>query len=186
MAAFNVKNTRTSVNLLYYREEIEEGSSYHYFVFKIKNTYASKFDFVGIVSTIPPHERERGSNQHYVLRYSNSKELEDVIMLLGIFNLNQNADIRCLHSKLSWVKYLKKHPYTMGAIGHGDRSDYQDREITVEQKLAFSPFLMVLQSVLDSFGLKLGVDDLKKNREILEMFESHFQNNKMMLVGSKA
>jgi hypothetical protein len=180
MSVFNPKNRKTRIKLIYYREELEE-SSYHYFVFKIKNTYANKFDYVGIVSTVPPGERARGTNTHYVLRYVNTKEADDIAVLLGIFNLNENAEMRCLNSKKTWINYMRQNPYVLGLKENRHGNNFDTR---VEQKLVFSSLLTLGKNLLEAFDLNVGYDDLKFNDEVLDVFEFAFQNVPYILVSS--
>ena len=65
MNIFNPKKPDLKIKLIYYREQIEK-MSYHRFVFKLKNSFAPRWEYIGIVSVVPNHEIDSGKYTHYI------------------------------------------------------------------------------------------------------------------------
>ena len=172
MNIFNPKNSNLRIKLIYYREQNEK-MSYHRFVFKLKNNFASRWEYVGIVSVVPRHEIDSGKFTHYIVRYLNSTKLRDVASLLGIYEIKdfENDDLNCPKMKEHWLSYLMKNPYVPteckavevpGCVRSGDLT-----------KL-FQANFKFLKIALEKFGFKVSIGELGYNKQILSSYKEAF------------
>ena len=172
MNIFNPKKPDLKIKLIYYREQIEK-MSYHRFVFKLKNSFAPRWEYIGIVSVVPNHEIDSGKYTHYIVRYLNSTKLQDVASLLGIYEVEEfeDSDLKCEKMKESWISYLMKNPYmpteckaveVPGCVRSSDLT-----------KLFQSNFNF-LKIALKKFGFEVGLGELGYNREILSSYRQAF------------
>jgi hypothetical protein len=173
MSVFNPNNDRTEVKLIHYEEQLTDISK-HFFVFRIKNTYTNKFDFVGIVSVIPESELVSGKNTHFILRYINSKQLKDTMFLLGIFDLDENFEFPCYDNKQKWLDYLLDNPYVLTKCQETSEPKVQKCDSLPNERSFFSAIMILLKKVLKSFGIKVSFNELSYNENILKIVDTTF------------
>ena len=114
MNIFNPKDKKLEIKLIYYREQLAE-ANIHRYVFKLKNNFAPRYEYVGIVSVVPAAEIDSGKYKHFIVRYINTTKLKDVISLLGIYEAkDDDVEIPCPNMKQQWLSYLFKKPYIIG------------------------------------------------------------------------
>jgi hypothetical protein len=173
MNIFNPKDPKLKIKLIYYREQNEK-MSYHRFVFKLKNNFAPRWEYVGIVSVVPRHEIDSGKYTHYIVRYLNSTKINDIAGLLGIYELEEydDNDLNCPKMKEHWLSYLMKNPYmptecraveVPGCVRSSDLTE-----------LFQSNFIFV-KLALKKFGFEVSIGELGYNKEILSAYKEAFK-----------
>ena len=175
---FNPKEKDTEVKLLYYREQ-QNKVGVHRFIFRLKNTYANRFEYVGIVSVVPKKEIKSGRNKHFIIRYINSSDLLDTGTLLGIYETKKDKTIPCANMKQSWLDYLIEHPYVVT-----QKETTVPANCVTSQTLTnlFTKIILLIQKVLASFGLKVTTGQLGFDVTILDIFLDVFSDFQFVLV----
>jgi hypothetical protein len=169
---FNPKEKDTEVKLLYYREQ-QNKVAVHRFVFRLKNTYANRFEYVGIVSVVPKKEIISGRNKHFIIRYINSSDLLDTGTLLGIYGAKKNKIIPCGNMKQTWLDYLIEHPYVVT-----QKETVVPADCVTSKTLTslFTKMILLIQKVLASFGFNLTTGQLGFDVTILDIFLEVFKD----------
>jgi hypothetical protein len=165
MKVFNPHEKNTQVTLLYYRVQRKK-SHIHRFVFRLKNTYANRYEYVGIVSVVPKKERLSLRNRHYIIRYINSSDLLDTITLLGIYELKEQTGYPCNNMKKLWLDFLLKDPYivTRTEVNTPGNCVTSDKLTKL-----FSLFFVSFQKILKSFGIEVSIGQLGFDPVILDI-----------------
>jgi hypothetical protein len=151
----------------------------HRFVFRLKNTYANRFEYVGIVSVVPKKEIKSGRHKHFIIRYINSSDLLDTGTLLGIYEAKKDVVMPCKGMKEQWLDYLIEHPYVV------TQKQVPVSENCVTSKTLtelFSLMILLLQKVLESFGLKVSTGQLGFDETVLNIFLDVFKDFKFVSV----
>jgi hypothetical protein len=172
MNIFNPNDKNLQIKLIYYREQTES-MSFHRFVFKLKNNFASRWEYVGIVSVVPRHEIDSGKFTHYIVRYLNSTKYKDVMSLLGIYEMEEyiESDLKCPKMKEHWLSYLMKNPYmptecraveVPGCVKSSDLTELFQANFTF------------LKYALRDFGFEVSMGELGYNRNILASYKKAF------------
>lgn len=175
---FNPKQKKTEVKLLYYRMQ-KSKVHVHRFVFRLKNTYANRFEYVGIVSVVPKKELESERYRHFIVRYINSSDLVDTVTLLGVYEAKSSKPVHCPKMKEKWLDYLIEHPYVVTECKQKENPDC----VTSEQlTLMFGLIFQFLQKVLLSFGIEVTVGELGFNPVILNVYKLVFKDFDFILV----
>ena len=175
---FNPKQKKTEVKLLYYRKQ-ESKVHIHRFVFRLKNTYANRFEYVGIVSVVPKKELETGRYRHFIVRYINSSDLIDTVTLLGVYETKYSTPIKCPKMKEDWLDYLIEHPYVVSECKQKDNPDCVTSDRLTQM---FSLIFSLLKQVLMSFGIEVSIGELGYDSVILEIYKSVFKDYDFVLV----
>lgn len=178
---FNPKEKETEVKLLYYRAQTNK-VSIHRFVFRLKNTYANRFEYVGIVSVVPQKELKSGRNKHFIIRYINSSDLLDTGTLLGIYEAKKDITIPCASMKQNWLDYLIEHPYVV------TQKEVPTLPSCVTSKTLtklFSRMILLVQKVLGSFDVTVSTGQLGFDVTILDIFLSVFQDFEFVSVNTR-
>ena len=169
---FNPKQEDTEVKLIYYRRE-RTSVIVHRFVFRLKNTYANRFEYVGLLSVIPKKEIESGRHRHFVIRYINTTDFDNVIAILGIYESDKEANIPCENMKQTWLSYILRNPYVVTKCEAIDRPDcVTSNDLT---KL-FSAAFELLEFVLASFGFDVSTSQLGYDPVILKAYLDAFSD----------
>ena len=174
MNIFNPKNPKLQIKLIYYKK-ISGLTSNFRFVFKLKNNFANRWEYVGIISMIPQNEKDRGTNKHTVLRYMNSTKIKDIKFLLGIDEIEEyeDSDLECKNMKETWLSKLMKNPYystdckpteVPGCVRSRDLSEL------------FQLNFFFLQSVMKKFGFDVTIGELGFNPMILASYRKAFKD----------
>lgn len=173
MNVFNPSNDDLQIKMIYYKEQVV-GANYHYYVFKLKNNFAERWEYVGIITFVPQKVMDSGKFTHFIVRYINSTKLADISSLLGIYELEDNdMEIPCPNMKEEWLSYLMKNPYIPTECKAIDLPDcVKSKELT---KL-FGNTFEFLQDVLLKFGFKVTIGELGYNRTILESYRKGFKD----------
>lgn len=158
---FDPSQKETSAELMYYRVQRKK-SHVHRFVFRLRNTYANRFEYVGIVSVVPSREVKSGRHKHFVIRYINSADLLDTATLLGIYEIDRQRVLGCPHMKQLWLEHLVKDPYIVTrtpahCVSSGDLTRM------------FSFFFEAFRRVLDSFGVTVSKGQLGFDETVLDI-----------------
>lgn len=178
---FNPKEQETEVKLLYYREQTNK-VSIHRFVFRLKNTYANRFEYVGIVSVVPKKELESGRNKHFIIRYINSSDLLDTGTLLGIYEAKKAVAIPCASMKQSWLNYLIEHPYV---VTQKESPTLPNCVTSQTLTRLFSRMILLIQKVLGSFDVEVSTGQLGFDVTILDIFLDVFRDFEFVSVASR-
>jgi hypothetical protein len=174
MNIFNPSKNDLKIKLIYYREQNEK-MSYHRFVFKLKNNFAPRWEYVGIVSVVPQNEIDSGKYTHFIVRYLNSTRLKDVASLLGIYELEEfdDSDLKCPKMKEHWLSFLMKNPYVPTECKKVETPGcVKSKELT---KL-FQANFHFLKNALGKFGFNVSIGELGFNRVILGSYRDAFKN----------
>jgi hypothetical protein len=175
---FNPQNPKTSVNLIYYRRE-KEGVIIHRFIFKLKNSFANRFEYVGLLSVNPKKEIQSGRYKHFIVRYINSSNLDDVAALLGVYELEEETSIPCTDMKQKWLSYILKNPYVVTKCEAEDRPDcLTSSDLTT----LFSKTFNLLEMILKSFGFEVTTGQLGYDRVVLDIYDKAFEGFDFILV----
>jgi hypothetical protein len=178
---FNPSEKKTSVELLYHRVN-KKKSHVHRFVFRLKNTYVKRYEYIGILSVIPRKEIRSGRNKHYIIRYINSVDLLDLITLLGAYEANDKRPLDCGNMKQIWLNHLIKDPYIVTRT----ESVKQQGVISSEEVTKmFSLFFLVFQKVLHSFGIEVSTGQLGFDMTILDILLDVYQDFDFIKVSPK-
>ena len=172
MNVFNPKESRTSVDLIHYQEVITDIST-NIFIFKIKNTYTTEYDYVGIVSIIPENELRSGNNKHYIIRYINSKDIQDVMILIGVFDFENKKPLPCSKPKKRWLEYLMKNPYVLTSC---KGKNIPTCDVVSDKRMLFLDMLNFIQNLLSSFSINVTLKDINYNEVILNEIEDGFRD----------
>jgi hypothetical protein len=175
---FNPQNEKTSVALIYYRRE-KQGVIIHRFIFKLKNSFANRFEYVGLLSVNPKKEIESGRYKHFIVRYINSSNIDDVAALLGVYEIDEGENIPCSEMKQKWLSYILKNPYVVTKCEAEDRPDCLT---SADLTNLFSETFNLLEMVLKSFGFEVTTGQLGYDKVILDIYEDAFQDFKFILV----
>ena len=178
MNVFNPKQKKTSVKLLYYRMQRKK-IEVHRFVFQLKNTYANRFEYVGIVSVVPKKELKSKRHKHYVIRYINSSDLQDAVTLLGVYEAKKDKSISCPGMKQKWLNYLVEKPYVVTKCKSQDQPDCVTSE---KLTLLFSKMFLLIEKILGSFSLKVTTGQLGFDVVILDVFLDVFKDFDFVIV----
>lgn len=177
---FNPRNEKTSAELIYYRRE-KQGVIIHRFIFKLKNSFANRFEYVGLLSVNPKKEIESGRFKHFIVRYINSSNLDDVSALLGVYEPEKDYTIPCEDNKQKWLSYILKNPYVVTKCEAEDRPDCVT---SADLTAVFSQSFTLLELVLDSFGISVTTGQLGYDEVILDIYEKAFKDFQFILVSS--
>jgi hypothetical protein len=173
MTIFNPNDPKVSIKLIYYREQIVE-ANYHRYIFKAKNNFAPRWEYIGIVSVVPPAQIDSGKYKHFVVRYINSSKLEDVVALLGVYEAAdaEDNDIDCPQMKENWLSYLMNNPYMPTECKPVDLPGcVKSQELT----RLFGATFNFLKSILLKFGFQVTIGELGYNRSILQSYKTEFK-----------
>ena len=175
---FNPKNDKTKVNLIYYRRE-KQGVIINRFIFKLKNSFANRFEYVGLLSVNPAKEIKSGRYKHFIVRYINSSNLDDVTALLGVYEVDDEYSIPCEKMKQKWLSYILKNPYVVTKCEAEDRPDcLTSSDLTS----LFSQVFTLVEMILASFGFEVTTGQLGYDEVVLDIFEKAFSDFKFILV----
>lgn len=175
---FNPRNPKTKAELVYYRRE-KQGVIIHRFIFKLKNSFANRFEFVGLLSVNPKKEIESGRFKHFIVRYVNSSNLDDVSALLGIYEPDKDNLIPCEENKQKWLSYILKNPYVVTKCEAEDRPDCVT---SADLTSVFSQTFTLLELILDSFGIPVTSGQLGYDEVVLDIYEKAFKDFQFILV----
>ena len=179
MNLFNPGDASVSINLIYYREQIID-ANYHRYIFKAKNNFAPRWEYIGIVSVVPPAQIDAGTYKHFVVRYINSSKLEDVVALMGVYeaeNAEEN-EIDCPQMKENWLSYLMSNPYVTTECKPIDIPGcVRSQELT----RLFGASFNFLKEVLMRFGFQVTLGELGFNKTILDVYKSGFAEFPFMI-----
>jgi hypothetical protein len=169
---FNPAEKDTDVKLLYYREQ-QNRVGIHRFVFRLKNTYANRFEYVGIVSVVPKKEIKSGRNKHFIIRYINSSDLLDTGTLLGIYEAKKDKIIPCSSMRQTWLDYLIEHPYVVT-----QKESVISADCVTSKTLTklFTRMILLVQKVLKSFNINVSTGQLGFDMTILDIFLDVFKD----------
>lgn len=179
MNIFNPKNRRLEVKLIYYKQHFGRTSNHRY-VFKLKNNFAPRYEYVGIISTIPPGAKENGSLDHVILRYINTTRIKDIKFLLGLDELEkfEDNDLECPNMKETWLGRVVKNPYFSTNCKPTEvQGCIRSPDLTELFKLNF----LFLKAVLKDFDFEVRVAELGYNRTILSSYRRAFKDYPFML-----
>jgi hypothetical protein len=166
------------VQLIYYRRE-KQGVIIHRFIFKLKNSFADRFEYVGLLSVNPKKEIQSGRYKHFIVRYVNSSNVDDVAALLGIYEFEPGDEIPCSEMKPKWLSYILKNPYVVTKCESEERPEcLTSSDLT----LVFSKTFNLLERVLDSFGFKVSTGELGYDEVVLDIYEDTFKDFEFILV----
>jgi hypothetical protein len=174
MNIFNPKNRKLEVKLIYYKKHFGRTGN-HRFVFKLKNNFAPRYEYVGIISTIPQLEKEQGTMNHVILRYINTTRINDIKFLLGLDELEnfEDNDLECKNMKETWLARIVKNPYFSTDCKPTEvQGCIRSADVTELFKLNF----VFLQSVLKDFGFEVRLGELGYNKTILQSYRKAFEN----------
>ena len=175
---FNPQNEKTSVALIYYRKE-KQGVIIHRFIFKLKNSFANRFEYIGLLSVNPKKEIESGRYKHFIVRYINSSNLDDVAALLGVYEIEESTDIPCTDMKQKWLSYILKNPYVVTKCESEDRPDCLTSSDLTN---LFSQTFNLLEMILKSFGFNVTTGQLGYDKVILDIYQDAFKDFDFILV----
>ena len=174
MNVFNPSDKSLQIELIYYREQISE-ANIHRYVFKLKNSFAERWEYIGVVSVVPQNEIDSGKFKHYIVRYINTTRLNDISFLLGIYELydkEQTPKLKCPKLKEQWLSYLIKNPYIPTDCRPIDMPDCVK---TKELSKLFSATFEFLKNVLLKFGYNVTLGELGFNKSILQSYKVGFK-----------
>ena len=175
---FNPKNDKTKVNLIYYRRE-KQGVIIHRFIFKLKNSFANRFEYVGLLSVNPKKEIQSERYKHFIVRYINSSNLDDVTALLGVYEVDKEYKIPCTKMKQKWLDYILKNPYVVTKCEAEDRPDcLTSSDLTS----LFSQTFTLVEMILASFGFEVSTGQLGYDEVVLDIFDKSFSDFDFILV----
>ena len=170
---FNPKNPKLQIKLIYF-QKISGITSNFRFVFKLKNNFANRWEYVGIISMIPQSEKDAGTNNHTVLRYINTTKIKDLKYLLGIDDIEEyeESDLECEKMKETWLSNLMKSPYYS--------TDCKPTEVpgcvrSRDLSQLFQLNFFFLQSVMKEFGFEVTIGELGFNPRILASYREAFK-----------
>ena len=166
---FDPSEKETSAELMYYRVQRKK-SHVHRFVFRLRNTYANRFEYVGIVSVVPSREVKSGRHKHFVIRYINSADLLDTVTLLGVYEIDRDKLLPCPNMKRLWLEHLSKDPYIVTRAAPENCVSSQDLTSM------FSLFFEAFRRVLDSFGVRVSKGQLGFDETILDILVDVYQD----------
>lgn len=172
MAIFNPNKPKLQIKLIYYRQQ-NESMSFHRFVFKLKNSFAPRWEYIGIVSVVPQHEIDSGKFTHYIVRFLNSTKLGDIAGLLGIYEIEKFADndLRCPQMKEQWLSHLMKNPYMPTECRAVEAPGcVRSKDLT----RLFEANFTFLKMALKKFGFDVSIGELGYNRQILASYKQAF------------
>ena len=167
---FNPKQDKTEVKLIYYRRE-KTNVILHRLIFRLKNTYANRFEYVGILSVVPKKEIASGRYNHFVIRYINSSDINDAIAILGVYEVDTDHSIPCTDQKQKWLSYILKNPYVVTKCEAEDRPDCVTSD---DLTRLFSATFDLVEMVLGSFGFDVSTSQLGYDQVILDIFGQAF------------
>lgn len=178
MNVFNPQQKDTEVKLLYYRKQ-KAKVEVHRYVFKLKNTYANRYEYVGIVSVVPKKEIVSGRHKHFIIRYINTSDLLDAQTLLGVYEAKKDKPLMCANMKKDWLNYLIKNPYIVTKCKVEDRPEcITSASLT---KL-FSEIFNLVTQILQSFGIEVSTGELGYDKTVLNIFLDVFKDFKFVTV----
>ena len=178
ISIFNPKQPKTEIKLLYYREE-RTTVQIHRFVFRMKGVIVKRFEYIGILSVVPAKEIKKGTFKHFVVRYINSSDLQDVVALLGIYEADKDLIIPCPKMKKTWVEEILRDPYVITTCEPEAVSDcITSQDLT---KL-FSATFSLLEHVLASFGFDVSSSQLGYDETILDIYLKSFKKFDFIIV----
>jgi hypothetical protein len=176
MNVFNPGNEKVQVKMIYYKQHFSPSNN-HRFVFKLKNSFANRWEYVGIISST--HENKSSNNnskehQHQILRYMNSTKIKDIRYLLGIDDLEdyEDTEYKCSDMKEEWLSQLMKNSYIS--------TDCKPTEIpgcirSRDLNQLFQNNFTFLKSIMKAFGFEVSVGELGFNRSILNSYRLAFK-----------
>jgi hypothetical protein len=170
ISIFNPKEEKTKVELIYYRRERVHVNVYR-FIFKLRNSYADRWEYVGILSVVPKNQIESGKFNHFIIRYINSTDVNDAKAVVGVYEAETDKAIPCKDMKQKWLSYILKNPYVVTKCEAEDRPDcVTSNDLT----LLFSDTFELIEGVLASFGFKVSTSQLGYDPVILSIYKKTF------------
>jgi hypothetical protein len=182
----------TRVHLIYYRETIveeikkKESASrssietsvvtgiYHHFVFRVKYQFRTKASYIGIVSYIPHNELDSKKYTHFIVRYIDSTRMDDVISLLGIYDLYKqefSEVINCPQLKKRALKYLLDSKIPTKCRTNEEVGCVHSQDLTD----IFNANFEFIKNSLKNFLFGVEVSELILNKTILNSYKKSFQ-----------
>ena len=168
---FTIDHQGSDTSLVLYRE-IRENISRHQFIFKMKNQFTNLFEYVGVLSVVPPQNIDNGSYQHIIIRYINAKDLESIKILMGIYDLKETHQIPCRGITEALLDSIVKRP-VMPFIC----KSYKETECVNRNDLKYvaqSSFEMV-RRVLRLLGFNLSLSDLLMSPAVVDQMKDSFE-----------
>lgn len=172
MKVFNPNDPNLQIKLIYYKENFVPTNN-HRFVFKLKNNFASRWEYVGIISAVRQDPDDPSKVHHVILRYLNTTRIEDTKTLLGIDEIEdfKDNDFKCKNMKEVWLSSLMKKSYFSTNCKPTEVSGCvraSDLSALFQLNFAF------LKNVLKSFGLEATIGELGFNGSILLSYRNAF------------
>jgi hypothetical protein len=176
MNVFNPGNKALQIKMIYYKEHFVPSNN-HRFVFKLKNSFAARWEYVGIISTYKQtqtNSEDSNINSHQVLRFINTTRIKDIRFLLGIDDLEdfEENEFKCPSMKEAWLSHLMKHAYIA--------TDCKPTEVpgcvrARDLNQLFQNNFTFLKLVMKAFGFEVSIGELGFNRAILNSYRTAFK-----------
>jgi hypothetical protein len=166
------KNEASQAWLIFYREQNDQGN-YHHFVFRVKYKFRNKFSYIGLVSFVPEKEFDNKKFTHYLVRYIDSARIDDVISLLGIYDLKKqdpNAVINCSRVKENALANLLKSQIPNKCRANEVKGCVNSNDLTK----IFQANFQFIQNALNDFKFKVNIGQLGFNKTILKIYRESF------------
>jgi hypothetical protein len=177
------KNQSSKIWLIYYREQNLQGN-YHRFVFRVKYKFRSELSYVGLVSFVPEKEFDNEKFTHYLVRYIDSTKFDDVVSLLGIYDLHKqdkNAVIRCPRLKQHALTNLLKSQIPNECRSNEIKGCVNSNDLTK----IFQANFQFIQNALKDFKFNVTIGQLGFNKTILKIYKDSFQKFPFVLKAIK-
>lgn len=182
-------NAQSRVQLILYRETmVEEVKTdettqaeklvvtglYHHFVFRVKYSFRKRPSFIGVVTYIPHNQIDSKKFTHFVVRYIDSTRLDDVVSLLGVYDLykqDPRGVINCPQVKQRALKYLLDSKIPTKCRTNEEVGCVHSQDLTD----IFNANFEFIKNALKDFMFGVSVSELILNKTILKNYRESFQ-----------
>ena len=118
-------------------------------------------------------------NKHFIVRYINSSNLDDVAALLGVYEVDSEYSVPCKEMKQKFVSYVLKDPYVLTKC---ESEDIPECLTSSDLTKVFSKTFNLLEMILDSFGFKVSTAELGYDEVVLDIYDKAFKDFPFILV----
>ena len=165
-------NSASHLWLMYYREQKTKGN-YHRFIFRVKYKFRSKVTYIGLVSFVPEKEFDNKKFTHFIVRYIDSARLDDVISLLGVYDVykqERNDVYQCPNLKKQALRYLSKSQIPIECRAIKIQGCVHASDLT----RIFQANFKFIQNALKDFKFGVTLGEMGFNRTILKIYRDTF------------
>lgn len=183
---FYINSDMTDIQLVFYKE-FRENVSRHKFIFRLKNVFSQQYEYIGILTVVPPPEMKTKNYHHVIIRYINTKDFESVKLLLGDHGIKEQEEIPCEGLKENFVSSIIEKPFTPYTCRYYETAQTVNSS-NISTMLRYN--INAVQRVLRLFGFNVSIDDLVRNREIVDQIweayqDFNFLRNDILIMRSK-